>query len=184
LYELILRTYPVGFRHAYEHEMRLVFRDLLHDPSVGGLQLAGIMLRDLANGLARPERLPSRALVARSAMYGLIVVAFSIGAQVLHPGAYLGVSMVPVPFIAFIAAGFWGARTTGAFSGGMWTCLVIGVVASTMMLWDKLLFGIFPFYDAWSFALSMLMLAGFCIVPGVIGSIAGTATNPGRETTV
>ena len=47
---------------------------------------------------------------------------------------------------------------------------------------DKILFGIFPFYDAWSFALGMLMEAGFCIGPGIIGSIAGAATNPDRAT--
>ena len=162
--------------------MRLVFRDLLHDPSVGGMQLAEIMLRDLANGLAWPERLPSRSLAARSVMFGLIIVAFSITAQVWHPGDYLGVSIVPVPFLAFIAAGFWGARTTGTFAGGIWVCLIIGLVSSTMVLWDKLLFGIFPFYDAWSFAMSMVMAAGFCIVPGIIGSIAGASTSPGRAT--
>ena len=70
----------------------------------------------------------------------------------------------------------------GTFAGGMWTCLVIGLVASTTVFWDKILFGIFPFYDAWSFALGMLMEAGFCIGPGIIGSIAGAATNPDRAT--
>jgi hypothetical protein len=177
LYGLILFVYPRTFRDQYEHEMRVVFRDLLCDPSVGGLQLAAIMLRDLTHGLARLERLPPRSLAARSAIYGLLIVAFSIAAQVLHPGSYLGVSVVPVPFVAFIAAGFCGARTTGTFTGGMWTCLVIGLVASTTVLWDKVLFGIFPFYDAWSFALSILMMAGFCIGPGIIGSIAGSATS-------
>jgi hypothetical protein len=142
------------------------------------------MVRDLAHGLARPERLPSRALVVRSSMYGLIIIAFSLAAQGLHPGAYIGVSVTPVPFIAFTAAGFWGARRTDTFTGGMWTCLIIGLVSSTTVLWDKLLFGIFPFYDAWSFLLGLLMAAGFCIVPGIIGSIAGAAASRDRATRV
>jgi hypothetical protein len=181
LYDLILWTYPRKFRHAYEREMRLAFRDLLHDPSVGRMMLAGIMLRDLANGLARPERLPSSVLAARSLIYGLIIVAFLIAAQLLQPGVYLG---FPVPVIAFIFAAFWGARTTGTFAGGMWACVIIGVVSSTMVLWDKLFFGIFPFPDAWSLASGMLMAAGFCVVLGIIGSVAGTAVNRGRATRV
>ena len=117
-------------------------------------------------------------------MYGLIIIAFSLAAQTLNPGAYIGMSVTPVPFIAFTAAGFWGARATGMFAGGMWTCLIIGLVSSTTVLWDKVLFGVFPFYDAWSFVLAMLIAAGFCIVPGTIGSIAGAATSRGRATRV
>ena len=182
LYEVILRAYPRAFRDAYQEEMRHVFSDLLHDPQVGRAQLARLMLRDLLRGIASPDRLPSRALVARSAAYGLLIVAFSIAARALHAGQDLGFSLTPVPFIAYLPAAFWGARTTGTFSGGMWTCIVMGLVSSTMVLWDKLLFNTFPFYDAWSFALTMSMAAGLCIVPALIGSTAGAASSRGRAT--
>jgi hypothetical protein len=180
LYGLILLTYPREFRNAYENEMRLVFRELLNDPTVGWMQLMGLMLRDLGPGIASPERVPSRELVVRSAMYGLLVVGFAIVARAFHPGLYVGFSVVSIPFIAYIPAAFWGARMTGRFSDGMWVCVVMGLVSSTMVLWDKLLFNNFPFYDAMSFIFSMLMGAAFCIVPAMIGSVAGAASSPVR----
>lgn len=180
LYRLILLTYPREFRNAYENEMRLLFRELLHDPTVGRMQLAGLMLRDLANGIARAERLPSRQLIRRSALYGLLVVGFAIAGGAFHPGLDAGFSVIPIPFLAYIPAAFWGARMTGRFSDGMWVCVVMGAVSSTMVLWDKLLFNDFPFNDAWSFALSMLMAAGFCIVPAMIGSVAGATSSQVR----
>ena len=180
LYELVLLAYPRRVREAYGAEMRLVFRDLLRDPGVGRIQLAGMMLRDLAHGVMQPEHLPSRRLVAESAMFGLIVVAFAIAARALHPGVYLGFSIAPIPFIAYLPAAFWGARRSGTFSGGVWVCLIMGLVSSTTVLWDRLLFGTFPFYDAWSFALGMLMAAGLCILPALVGSAAGAVSSPGR----
>jgi len=157
-----------------------VFRELVHDPNIGWMQLAGLMLRDLANGITRPERLPSRQLVFRSAMYGLVIVCFAIAARLFHPGNYLGVSVIPIPFLAYIPAAFWGARISGRFSGGIWVCVVMGAVSSTMVLWDKLLFNNFPFYDAMSFIFSMLIGAAFCVVPAMIGSVAGVASSQVR----
>jgi hypothetical protein len=180
LYGLILLTYPREFRDAYEDDMRLVFRELLRDSSVGRMKLAGLMLRDLANGIASAERLPSRRLVVRSAMFGLLTVGFAVAAGAFHPGLDLGFSVLPIPFIAYIPAAFWGARIAGRFSDGMWVCLVMGLVSSTTVLWDKLLFNNFPFYDAGSFALTMLMAAGFCIVPAIIGATAGSVASPVR----
>jgi hypothetical protein len=52
-----------------------------------------------------------------------------------------------------------------------------------MVVWDKLLFGDFPYYDAPSFGLAMLMVAGFCLGPGLIGAIAGSAFNRDPEPT-
>ena len=179
LYGLVMMSYPRAFRRQYETDMRVLFRELLRDPEVGRLQLAGMMLRDLGNGAARPEHFPSRRQAAQSAAFGLSIVVFSIAAQLFHPGAYLGVSLVPVPFIAFIAAAFWGARRTRSFAGGMWVAVIIGVVASTMVLWDWLLFASFPFYDVYSFVLAMLMVAGFCLGPAIIGAIAGALTLSG-----
>jgi hypothetical protein len=63
----------------------------------------------------------------------------------------------------------------------MWFAAIMGAVASSMVLWDKVFFGAFPFYDVFSFALAMLMQAGFCIAPAIIGSIAGAATAPREE---
>jgi hypothetical protein len=180
LYGLILLTYPRAFRDTYENDLRLLFRELLHDPDVGRMQLMGLMLRDLGRGIASPERLPSRELIVRSAIYGMLTVGFAIAARAFHPGLYLGFSVVPIPFIAYIPAAFWGARIAGTFSDGMWVCVVMGLVSSTMVLWDKLLFNNFPFYDTWSFALSMLMVAAFCIVPAMIGAAAGSASSPVR----
>lgn len=157
-----------------------MFRELVHDPNIGWMQLAGLMLRDLANGITRPERLPSRQLVFRSAMYGLVIVCFAIAARLFHPGNYLGVSVIPIPFLAYIPAAFWGARISGRFSGGIWVCVVMGAVSSTMVLWDKLLFNNFPFYDAMSFIFSMLIGAAFCVVPAMIGSVAGVASSQVR----
>ena len=180
LYELILRAYPRAFRDECGDQLRSVFSDLLRDPHLSRSQLAALMLRDLANGLGRPEHRPSRDIVSQSVLFGLIIVAFSIAARAWHPGQYLGFSIVPIPFIAYVPAAFWGARRSASFAGGIWVCVIMGAVSSTMVLWDWLLFGAFPFPDAYTFGMAMLMGVGFCIAPAAIGSIAGSVTAGSR----
>lgn len=181
LYGLVLLAYPRAFRSRYEHEMRLVFRDLLHDEDFSRRRLARVMIADLVAGLTTPERLPSRDLVTTGVLYGTLIVAFSLAARAWHPGLYLGVPLVPVPFLAFTFAGFWGARRTRSVAGGMWVAVIMGAVASSMVLWDKLLFNNFPFPDLYMFSLSMLMGVALCIGPAIIGSIAGAAGAPPEE---
>jgi len=181
LYGLVMLTYPRAFRLQYETEMRLVFRELLNDRDVSRWQIVRMMVVDAIAGLVRPERIPSSDAVKHGVLFGLMTVAFSIAAQAWHPGAYVGVPLVPVPFLAFLFAAFWGARRTRSFGGGMTVALVMGAISSTMLLWDKLLFGLFPFYSVYDFALNFAMVASFCLVPGLIGAIAGTATAPHEE---
>jgi len=178
LYGLVLLAYPRQFRATYENEMRLVFRDLLRDESVSRWALARLMAVDLIAGLGRRERLPSGDLVKHSLLYGLFIVASSIAAEAWHPGLYVGVPLVSVPFVLFIPAAFWGARRARSFAGGMWVAAIMGAVSSTMVAWNWLLFGSFPFYDAVSFVLAMALMAAFCLGPAVIGAIAGAATMP------
>jgi hypothetical protein len=181
LYGLVLLTYPRSFRRQYEHEMRLVFRDLLHDKGFSRWQLAQAVMADLVAGITARARLPTADLVKTSVFYGLLIVAFSMAARAWHPGQYLGVPMTSVPFLVFIFAGFWGARRTRSFAGGMWVAVIIGAVSSTMVLWDKLLFDDFPFPDLYTFSMSMLLTIGFCVGPAILGSIAGAATAPEEE---
>jgi hypothetical protein len=183
IYGLVLVLYPRSFRQAYEHEMRRVFRDLLHDPDTGAWRLTRMVAGDIAAGVLRVEHLPNRDIAERSALFGLLVVLFALLVRSLHPGAYLGFTLAPVPFIAFIPAGFWGARHTRTFSGGMWTGLIMGAVSSTTIYFDAALFHNFPFYDPFSFVLSMLIASGLCIVPTAIGAIAGAAVSPAAPLT-
>ena len=178
LYGLVLLTYPRSFRDAYEHEMRMVFRDLLRDDTVSRWRLLRLAAGDLVAGGTRPEHLPSRELVTESVLFGLVIVVFCILAQEWHPGAYLGFSMVPVPFIAYIPAAFWGSRRTRSFAGGMWVAAIVGLVSSCTIFLDWLLFGLFPFYSFHDFFLAMLLTAAFCLGPAVVGAIAGAATAP------
>jgi len=175
LYGLILLAYTRRFRERHEHEMRLVFRELLHDASYSRARLVRLVLIDLVNGLRSPDRLPSRDLVLWSGFFGVLIVVFSISAQIFHPGRYLGFPVVAAPFVAFIGAGFWGSRRTHSIAGGMCTCLVIGLVASSMLLWDKLLFGFWYYPDSFSFVMSIAMQAAFCLLPGLVGALIGAA---------
>ncbi len=178
LYGFVLLAYPRPFRARYENEMRLVFRDLLADQNISRRHIARLMAVDLIAGLTLPERLPRADLVKTSVLYGLLIVAISIASQAWHPGLYIGVPVVAVPFLLFLPAAFWGARSTRSFAGGIWVAVIMGGVSSTMVAWDWLLFGLFPFYDVLSLTLAMVMTAGFCIGPAIIGAIAGVATAP------
>src|SRR6185437_11161188 len=81
LYGLVLLTYSRDFRSRYEHEMRLVFRDLLRDEDFSRWRLARMIVADLVAGVTTAERLPSGDLVKNSVLYGTLIVAFSIAAR-------------------------------------------------------------------------------------------------------
>lgn len=181
LYGLVFLVYPKSFRDTYEHEMRRVFRELLHDGETSRPRLIRMAAGDLVAGILRPEHLPTRDMVEKSVLYGLLIVAFSIAALALHPGASIDLALIPVPFIAFIPAAFWGSRRSASFAGGIWVALIVGTVSSSTVFFDWMLFGSFPFNSLYDFVLAMLLAAAFCLGPAVIGAVAGAATASGRE---
>ncbi len=180
IYGLVLLAYPREFRLRHHDAMRMVFADLTSEPGMSRRRLAAVIARDAVSGLVLRAR-AGGAITLRAAFFGLIVVGSSIAASALHPGRYLGFSVIPIPFLAFIAAGFWGARTYRSCAAGLWVCVVMGAVSGTMVFWDWLLFRVFPFPDAYSFLLTVVIEAAFCMVPGAIGAIAGRAAAVRRE---
>jgi hypothetical protein len=163
IYRLVIATYPRRFRKEYAAEMRMVFNDLLID--IPRWDLALRVLQDLSGGIHM-----NGYFIRRGVLFGCLVLDMWIIGRTWHPGLYLGVPLVATPFLLFIVVGFVGARMSGSFSGGIVLALLTGLIATASVLGDYVLFHLLPFHNVYDFAMSMAMVASFCLVPAGLGA--------------
>ena len=57
-----------------------------------------------------------------------------------------------------------------SFSGGIALALLTGLIAAASVLGDYVLFHLLPFHNVYDFAMSMAMVASFCLVPAGLGA--------------
>lgn len=163
IYRVVIATYPRCFRKEYAAEMRMVFNDLLLD--IPPRDLALRVLQDLSGGIHM-----NLYFLRRGVLFGCLVLDMWIIGRTLHPGLYLGVPLVATPFLFFIVVGFVGARMSGSFSGGIALAVLTGLVSAASVLGDYVLFHLLPSHNGYDFALSMAMVASFCLVPAGLGA--------------
>jgi hypothetical protein len=147
--------------------MRLALRDLLEDPQMPARRIWFSVLRDLRGSflhehlanltggisMTRGRRLPG-ALVRSGAMFGCAILLIWITFRSFHlfasgtagPQSPQGLGQVQdlvrllAPWLMFAPAGYFGARSSGTFSGGIRAGLVAGVIAALTIPGDYLLF--------------------------------------------
>jgi hypothetical protein len=170
-YSLLLTVYPKPFRDEFGAEMRLLFRDLTQDPTIHPLDLAWRTFQDICGGVAMlRDRKPNITVVRWSVLFGCAVLMMWITGRTLHPGLYVGIPLVATPFLLFVLVGYIGGRITKTFAGGLGAGFLTGLISAITVPGDFVLFHSFPFYGAVSFALSMAMVAAFCMLPAAAGS--------------
>jgi hypothetical protein len=160
-YGLLVDLFPERFRTEYGTAMKDVFHELAADREVSTADL----LRRGGGDI-------------RYAFVGIFVGAVLGCVAVLV--WYVNRSDV-VPFdptagmvliaLLFVIAGFVGAWRSGTVLGGIVAGFAGGVISSITVPGDYLLFGIFPFYDATSFVLTMIIAAAVVMFLATTGAL-------------
>jgi hypothetical protein len=168
LYGLVLLLYRRDVRRSHGQEMMRVFDDLACDPGVSRGRVVAAIITDLWHGGAPGLLLGVPAGAA-------ILVIWYVGRSDNPPGVDITTGLAMIAGVLLVAS-FLGARLRSSFVSGTWTALVAGCVAALTIPGDKLLFGIFPFYDAWDLALTVGTMALAVMALGSLGAVAGAFT--------
>jgi hypothetical protein len=144
--------------------MKLLFGDLLNDPTVTRRRMWSIVVGDLANVTSG---------LRVGALFGFLVVLVWLANRSIDVGARDPGTAIPLGLIAllFVGVGFAGARTSGTFSGGIGTGFTAGLISALTVPGDYLLFGIFPFYDIAAFVFTMTISAAVVMLLAAAGAL-------------
>ena len=177
VFALVVACYPRTIRKEYAAAMKLLLHDMLEDPGTAKRRVWTAVLNDAANlvgGL--------RFGALQGAFFGvLVVLTWYVGrSDVLPLDVSVGLALISA---LFVAAGFVGARRSGTLAGGIWVGLVGGLVSTSTVPGDYVLFHNFPFYDPMSFVFTMAISAGVVMFFVIFGALIADLPRYGRRVT-
>lgn len=165
VYALVVACYPRTVRKEYAAAMKLLLHDMLEDPRTPKHRVWRAVLNDAAN-LVGGLRFGS----LQGAFFGvLVVLTWYVGrSDILPLDLSVGLALISA---LFVAAGFAGAQHSGTLAGGIWVGLVAGLVSTSTVPGDYVLFHNFPFYDPRSFVFTMAISTGVVMFFVICGTL-------------
>jgi len=165
IYSLVVACYPRSIRKEYAAAVKLLFHDMLGDPTTPRRRVWTAVLSDVAHLVGG---LRFGALLG--ALFGVaVLLVWYVGRSDIAPlDVTYGMALISA---LFVAAGFAGARRSGTLAGGIWVGLVAGLVSTITVPGDYVLFHNFPFYDPMSLVFTMAISAAVVMLFVILGAL-------------
>ena len=143
--------------------MRLVFRDLLYDPSVPRRRVFRCFMADLVHALG------SGLLLGTTIGCGMLLIWYITRSdQPIDLNPMFSVASI---IVLLLAAGFIGARLSGSVIGGVWPGFVAGLIAALSIPGDAWIFGMWGFFDLPSLLFTMMSEAASVMLVVTAGAV-------------